>query len=177
MIQIMGTTNCDDPMIDGPELAQLLVQRIGGSAVYMQAPIIIKDPEIYRKLYEEKPFQDTINRIKKASCALVGVGTVDPQTSSLLRIGFSKESLKELTRCGAVGEISAQTFNQSGEEVVSAKAQKALSIELKYIKEVPRVIGVAGGIAKLNAIHGALKGKLLDVLVTDQNVAEALIRA
>lgn len=177
VIQVMGVTNCENPLIDGPELAQLLVQRLGGSATYMQAPFVVKDPEVYRKLFEEQPFQDMIIRMKKASCALVGVGTVDPASSSLLRTGFSAESLRELSRIGAVGEISGQTFNHLGELVVSDKAQKAVSIDLKYLKDIPCVIGISGGMAKANAIHGALTGQMLDVLVTDHYVAEAILKS
>ncbi len=57
----------------------------------------------------------------------------------------------------------------------AAKAQKAVSIELKYLKDIPCVIGIAGGLAKVEAIGGALAGQILDVLVTDQDVAEAIL--
>ena len=124
---------------------------------------------------DEKPFEAIINRGKKASWALVGVGTVDPESSSLIRTGFTVESLKELRRCGAVGEISGQTFDRFGQTVTAEKAQKAVSIELKYLKEIPCVIGISGGLAKVEAIRGALAGKILNVLVTDQGAAEAIL--
>ena len=175
VIQVMGVPSSINPVIDGPELAQLLVQRLGGFATYVQAPFVVKNTEIYQKLMEEEPFEAIINRVKQANCALVGVGTVDPLSSSLSRTGFTVESLEELMRCGAVGEISGQTFDRFGQMVTAEKAQKAVSIELKYLKDIPCVIGIAGGLAKVEAIGGALAGKLLDVLVTDQDVAEAIL--
>ena len=39
------------------------------------------------------------------------------------------------------------------------------------------VIAVAGGKAKLDAVRGALRGKFMNVLVTDHDVATALLGA
>lgn len=176
IVQVMGLANCENPLIDGPELAQLMVRRLGGHYTYMQAPFIVKDPELHRKIYKERPFQNIISLIQRASYAIVGVGSINPSNSSLLRTGFSVDSLEELIRCGAVGEISGQIFNHRGQPVHSDKAQKAVSIDLKYLKEIPCVIGVAGGKIKTEAIRGALNGKILDVAVTDQYTAETLLK-
>jgi DNA-binding transcriptional regulator LsrR (DeoR family) len=175
VVQMMGVANCQNPQIDGPELAQLMVHRLGGRYTYMQAPFLIMDSEVHRKLFEEIPFREIISLISQARYAITGIGTLDTHNSSLLRTGFSVQSLEELTRCGAVGEICGQTFNISGETVYSDKAQKPVSLDLKYIKEIETVIGVAGGAAKAMAILGALNGNILDVLVTDQQAAEVLL--
>ena len=74
-----------------------------------------------------------------------------------------------------MGEISGQTFDRFGLPVVAENAQKAVSIDLKYLKEIPCVIGISGGLHRVEAIRGALTGKLIDVLVTDQNVAEKIL--
>jgi DNA-binding transcriptional regulator LsrR (DeoR family) len=47
---------------------------------------------------------------------------------------------------------------------------------LEEIRSIPRVIGVAGGAAKLEVIRAALQGRLIDVLVTDQATGAALLR-
>lgn len=177
VVQMMGVANCENPLIDGPELAQLMVHRLGGRYSYMQAPFVIKDPMIHKKLYEEQPFRDVIGMVKNAQYALVGIGSVDPNGSSLLRTGFSAESLIELTNCGAVGEICGQTFDCKGQPVQSDNAQKPVSVELDLIKMIPNVIGIAGGTAKVEAIRGALKGRLVDILVTDQAAAEAVLNS
>lgn len=37
------------------------------------------------------------------------------------------------------------------------------------------VVAVAGGIEKKDAIKGALKGGFIDVLITDESVAQSLV--
>lgn len=175
VVQVMGVINCENPLIDGPELAQLMVHHLGGRYIYMQAPFVIKDPEVHRRLYAEQPFLDVIDNVKNANYALIGIGSVDPQDSNLLRTGFSYESLVNLNHQGAVGEIGGQSYNILGQPVQSDLDQKPVSIDLKYFKDIPTVIAIAGGPTKVEAIQGALAGRYFDVLVTDQGTAETLL--
>jgi hypothetical protein len=41
---------------------------------------------------------------------------------------------------------------------------------------VRRVVGVAGGARKVDALLGVLRGALIDVLITDRFTAEKLVR-
>jgi len=175
VVQVMGVVGCDNPLIDGPELAQLLVHRLGGRYIYMQAPLVIKNPQVHKQLFQEPPIQEVLSYVKNAEVALVGVGTVNPFNSSLLRNGISPEALKQLTMMGAIGETCGQPFDRFGRQIVSDWSEQIVTIDLKHLTPIPVVVGVAGGLAKAEAIHGAVTGHLLDVLITDQQVAEKLL--
>ncbi|MBI5959959.1 MAG: hypothetical protein HY866_14565, partial [Chloroflexi bacterium] len=43
------------------------------------------------------------------------------------------------------------------------------------LQGVPRTVGVAGGARKRSAIQGALRGRWINVLITDRFTAETLI--
>ena len=175
VVQVMGVVGCENALIDGPELAQLLVHRLGGRYIYMQAPLVIKNPAVHKQLLQEPPIQEVLSYVKTAEIALVGVGTVNPVNSSLLRNGISPEALNQLTMMGAVGETCACPFDRFGRPISSDWEKQIVSIDLNYLSSVPTVIGVAGGLAKAEAIRGAVTGHLLDVLITDQKVAEKLL--
>jgi len=49
-----------------------------------------------------------------------------------------------------------------------------IGANLDEIKKIPRVIGLAGGPQKFKAVLGALKGKYIKVLITDENLAKKL---
>lgn len=49
------------------------------------------------------------------------------------------------------------------------------SIELEQLRKVPKVIVVAGGAEKAEAILGALRGGYVDILITDEAAAPATI--
>jgi DNA-binding transcriptional regulator LsrR (DeoR family) len=51
-------------------------------------------------------------------------------------------------------------------------ADRDRAVELRYI---PKVVGVAAGVHKAEAILGALRGGFLDVLVTNEEAAIGLL--
>jgi lsr operon transcriptional repressor len=52
---------------------------------------------------------------------------------------------------------------------------RRIGLELSDLKCIPKVIGVAGGLHKVQAILGALHGGFLDVLVTNELAAIRLL--
>lgn len=47
---------------------------------------------------------------------------------------------------------------------------------LQQLRKVDRVVGVAGGVRKTAAIRAALRGGLVNVLITDRFTAERLLQ-
>jgi DNA-binding transcriptional regulator LsrR (DeoR family) len=108
--------------------------------------------------------------------ALVGIGSMEP--SRLLSSSgnvFSPEERAELIRQGAVGDICFRFFDEHGESIKSPLMQRVIGIEATSLKHVNRVVGVAGGRRKVRAILAALRGRWIDVLITDLRAAESLL--
>ncbi|MGN6126458.1 MAG: sugar-binding domain-containing protein, partial [Humibacter sp.] len=51
---------------------------------------------------------------------------------------------------------------------------RIIAIPVDDLRRVPRRVGIAGGMRKHEAIHGALAGHWVNTLVTDLQTAEAL---
>lgn len=113
----------------------------------------------------------------KVDIALVGIGSLEP--SKLLASSgntFSLEELRELRRLGAVGDICLRFIDAQGRAIRSALMNRVIGIELASLKRATRVVGIAGGPRKISAIHAALKGGWINVLITDRHTAEKLLR-
>jgi len=52
---------------------------------------------------------------------------------------------------------------------------RTIGLDLNQLRKVKRVIGVTGGPDKVESIRAALKGKLINVLITDDNTGKALL--
>jgi DNA-binding transcriptional regulator LsrR (DeoR family) len=89
---------------------------------------------------------------------------------------FTKEELQDLARRGAIGDISLQFFDRNGAPVHGPLDDRVIAMTLEELKQTPRVIGVAGGGRKVEAIRACLKGALLNVLITDKFTAEKLLK-
>ena len=76
---------------------------------------------------------------------------------------------------GAVGDICLHFFDANGNPVRTPLNDRVIGMDLEDLRRSRRVVGIAGGGRKLAAIRGALKGKWINVLITDRATAEALL--
>jgi len=137
---------------------------------------LLRDPEV-RAIYDAAQNVDV---------ALVGIGAIVEQTPGFCSLAESYGvSVKRLRQLGVVGEINYQPFDAAGRVVdrpeLRALSRRLLSVEGDRLQALSRrddryVIAVSGGRAKIDALRGALAGRLLNVLVTDEDAAIALLR-
>jgi DNA-binding transcriptional regulator LsrR (DeoR family) len=137
---------------------------------------LLRDPEV-RSIYDAAQDVDI---------ALVGIGVIAEQTPGFCSLAESYGvSVKRLRQLGVVGEINYQPFDAEGRVVdrpeLRALSRRLLSVEGERLQALSRrderyVIAVSGGKAKVDALRGALAGRFLNVLVTDEDAAIALLR-
>jgi DNA-binding transcriptional regulator LsrR (DeoR family) len=134
----------------------------------LHAPLIVASPGACESLLAERAVADVLSLARTADVALVGIGSTDPSISSLIRAGYLTESeLYRIEEQGAVGDICARHFDISGNILDIGINRRVVGISPQDLQSIPEVIGVAGGDLKAPAILGALCGRLINVLVTD----------
>ena len=107
--------------------------------------------------------------------AVFTVGTTEAN-STLFSLGYlSPAEIKKLQRT-AVGDIVSQFVNEHGQIVDSKLSDRTMAVPLERLKSTRESILVAGGMNKLQAIKAALNGGYANVLVTDLQNAQALMR-
>ena len=137
---------------------------------------LLRDPEV-RRIYEVAQSVDI---------ALVGVGRIAEQTPGFCSLAEAYGvSVKRLREFGVVGEINYQPFDGEGHIVdqpeLRVLMRRVLSVGADRLQTLSRtegryVIAVAGGRPKIEAVRGALRGQFMNVLITDEDVAEVLLK-
>src|SRR5260221_59155 len=112
----------------------------------------------------------------KADLRLVGVGQMDRQAQVHVDGFVSREELLEMMRLGAVGELIGWAFDEEGHLIKGGTNLRLTSIPPQVPAEA-LTIGAAVGRAKASAIRAALKGRVLDRLITDAATARAILQA
>jgi len=177
VVQILGGVGNVGNEFHAIHLAQRLAGSIGAKAVLLQSPAVVGSPGAQRVLSRDQAVQEASALFGKLDIALVGIGSMEP--SKLLAVSgniFSRDERAELQRLGAVGDICFRFFDADGQPITSPLTKRVIGIDLTKLRTCRRVVGVAGGAHKLEAILGALRGNLIDVLITDQRTAESLSR-
>lgn len=147
----------------------------GLSAGVIPSPIVMSTAALAKAIKAEPTVQAVLSAARAATCAVVGVGT-PAADSTLVRMGYlSADDAGVLAGQGVVGDILGQFFTADGTVVPLALHERRIGIELGDLKGIDTVVGVAGGVAKVDAIAGALRGAYLDVLVTNEEVARLLL--
>lgn len=140
------------------------------------APLLASSAAIAEALREDASVRSVLALANQAVATLTGIGSADVGTASAVRAGlYTAEEVVALRAAGGVGDMLGEWFDRSGAVVPAESSGRRIGITLDELRALPNVIGVAGGVEKTDAIAGALRGRYLDVLVTDEGTAEALL--
>ena len=86
------------------------------------------------------------------------------------------EDLEMLKQENVSGDIALRFFDHDGQECNTTLKERMISISMEQFKKIDRKISLVSGVSKANAVLSALKGGLVDVLILDSNLAEALLK-
>ncbi|NDJ75746.1 MAG: sugar-binding transcriptional regulator [Chloroflexi bacterium] len=176
IVQILGGIGNSEAEKHAARLGHRLAELLHGTAVFLSAPGIVGSADAKRVLLEDPYVAQTVAMFDQVTLALVGIGALEP--SELLASSgntFSSDETQVLRECGAIGDICQRFFDADGQPVDTPLNDRVIGMPLAQLKNIRRTVAVAGGAHKVKAIRGALVGGIVNVLVTDQATAQALI--
>lgn len=155
-----------------------VVSRVGDrvKAPHYPMPLPVIATTVHEKtlLLSQKTLRNVLELARQADVTFVGIGTVDDQ-AALLRDGFVRQDeMRALVRAGAVGEIIGWAFNHEGQLIDGLTNDRVLSVPMEQ-PAVRKVIGVAMAIPRFRAIKGAMRGRLINGLITNEIMAGLLL--
>ncbi|NOX61957.1 MAG: sugar-binding transcriptional regulator [Chloroflexi bacterium] len=177
VVQIIGSMGTANPNIDGSELARQLAHVFGGRYRILPTPLIVEDESVRHGLRSDRQVREVLDHAWTMDLALVGVGTVEREYSSLVRSGYLRpEELNEFAEAGAVGDVCTIHFDIYGNLIDIPLQRRFVGIDYDTLVRVPIRIGIAAGQPKAQAILGALRAGMINVLVTDDVAANHVLR-
>jgi DNA-binding transcriptional regulator LsrR (DeoR family) len=178
VIQILGGVGSPNAEVHATQVTRRLADLIGANATLLPAPGVVGSRNARDVLMKDRFVREALDLFDQVTIALVGIGATEP-SRALASSGniFSPQEVKLLAGKGAVGDICLRFFDAAGRPVVTELNDRVISMTIDQLHAVRRVVGVAGGKRKTNAILGALAGKLVNVLITDSGTAQRLLAA
>jgi DNA-binding transcriptional regulator LsrR (DeoR family) len=176
VVQLMGGIGDPAAETHAAHLTQRFSELTGARPTFLVAPGIASSSEVRKVLLQERYVQEAMAAMDELTLALVGIGSLEP-SPLLQRSGniFSDEEREQLGAQGAVGDICLRLFDIDGRPIESQVNERVIAVSLEQLARVDRLIGVAGGPRKHEAIRAALRGRLVNVLITDRVTAERLL--
>jgi len=141
----------------------------------MPLPVIANSVSEKKLLLAQKPVQHVIDLASMANVTFVGVGHLG-DNAPLLQDGFiNRDEMRALIKAGAVGEVLGWAFDQRGRMIEGLTNERVASVALdRPAKRL--IVGAAMGPAKVDALSGALTGRLVNGLITNEAMVERLLK-
>jgi DNA-binding transcriptional regulator LsrR (DeoR family) len=177
VVQLVGGLSALASAVTGQELVRELSERMGARHRYLHAPALFGSAEALAMMLREQTIADALNAAKRADIALVGIGTpgIGSSASLIDTLGLSPAQRADFEASGPVGDVCARFYDRSGREVRSVVSERVLAVTLDDLRVIPTVAGVAAGREKAMAILGAVRGRIIDVLICDQEAARSVL--
>lgn len=157
------------------EVARMLARKLEASLHILYTPVIVSSREARDVYLSDRHTAEAMRQIDVCNITISCIGNFW-RRGRLYRSGYvSPEKFRELGRKGAVGCICARFYDREGNPVDEDLDSRSIAISLDALRDKTWSIGVVMGLEKIDAIMGALKGGLVNVLITESNTAKALL--
>ncbi|MFF5078400.1 sugar-binding transcriptional regulator [Actinoplanes sp. NPDC000266] len=176
VVQMLGGVGNVTAQTQATRITGRLAALTGAQAVYLQAPGLLASADMRQMFVTDPNIEPVLKACDDLTMALVGIGSIEP--SPLLRESgnaVAEGELPALRTAGAVGDVCIRFFDSNGEHIDSDLDDRVLGIGAGTLRAVPRRVAVAGGARKSTAIRAALRGRWVNVLITDLQVARSLV--
>ena len=140
----------------------------------MPLPVLMSSEREREQVLKMGPVTKVRAIAAKADLRLLGVGQMDKNEQFHVDGFINRDELLELMRLGAVGELTGWAYDAEG-RFIKGGTNKRLTSVPHPAPAAALTVAAALGPAKVPAILAALKGRLINGLITDEATAQALL--
>lgn len=177
VVQTLGGVGPPEAKAHAADLSRRLAQLLGGRLTGLPTPGIVDSVAARDVLLADRHTQAALELFPNISTAYVGIGALATNPIFAEDAAVSRSAYEELVASKAVGDIALRFFDAEGRSICTPLDDRLIGITLDQLGAVDRVVGVAGGPQKIDAVLGALRGRLINVLITDHETAKAVAAA
>lgn len=173
VVQLIGLMNNPSQNSEEMELVRSFAKAYGGSYHNLFSPFVLDDEEERKVLNRISGIDKTLELAEHADIILTSLGTFCLEDKNILWNAYlTPEEKQSLVDKGAVGLFCGHYFDQNGNILDDDIHRRIVGLKAEQIVHNKKhVIGVSVGPKKVLPILGALRGKLITTLITDEQTA------
>ena len=176
VVPIIGAMGTIETGIYANSIAKSFAEQLGGMSYLVNPPAILDSKQVKKSVSRDRNFFEVKALWDQIDVALLSVSGLDTD-ASIARFGiFPQEELDYLRSLGVVCTTNFNMIDENGQPVSNKVSERIITMGLQQLKKTKNVILVASGETKVQAIAAALRGRIADVLVTDNKTASALLQ-
>ena len=175
VVPLVGGMGRAESALHSNQIAAAIAERLFVESLYLSAPAIAPSAQSREELMRMPGIEEVLAEGAACDVAVVGIGGILP-SSTLVGAGyFSKEEFIGLKDRGVVGDVCFHFLDAGGRPCLPEFSRRVIGLTLDRLREVPKVVGLATGAEKAEAVAAAIRGGYVSTLVCDRELAEALL--
>jgi DNA-binding transcriptional regulator LsrR (DeoR family) len=155
--------------------AAMMARALGARCYYVTAPMFAPTEELCNALVSSEPVRSVLAMVADLDIALLSAVGLSEQSKALEYGVISRETWRSLRAVGAVGDICGHYLDRDGNSVTRPLTKRVIHPSLGDLAKVRARVLAAGGQQKVAIIYAAIRARLADILITDEQAAVALL--
>lgn len=177
IIPLVGGTGNHRNEMHSNQIAYELSKKLGVTCDTLYAPAVVETEELKNQIIQLPNIAEVLKEGEQIDLALVGIGNPFSM-STMERSGYLNEQvLAELKAMHIVADINSRFINQDGKVNEHPINNKVIGLGLDQLKKTKTVVGMAFGLHKIDCILAALRGRFINMLITDEATAKIIVQA
>lgn len=169
----MGLLNLDT---HANKLASKIATKLNAQYSTFYAPVIAASKKEANELKKSSLIASCLQAAKNVDAAFIGVGN-EVESSTWRKLNYiSQAETDALAQAGAIGDVVADFFDETGQRVQTDFSDRLIGITIDDLKRIPNVVAMAVGTPKTRSVRTLLENNVINALVVDQDLAEALVQ-
>ncbi|MBQ9157609.1 MAG: sugar-binding transcriptional regulator [Eubacterium sp.] len=156
-------------------IAESLAEAYHGTFVPLHAPARVSSRKMRDELMKEESLSRPVTLMRHMDIALLGIGYPSEYSSITATGYYDEQEIEDLKSRRVAGDICMQFFDETGDTSLYSSENNVIGADIHNLYRVPCCIGIAGGVEKISAVLGAIRGGYINHLVTDEECARALL--
>ena len=176
VIPIIGGLELDGFSTNSNVIAHLFAEKLGGNSFSINVPAVLDSKEAKEIMENERLTKKMHELADRIEVVITGVGNMDINGTAFKSGYFTSAERNYLNSLGIAGIVNLNFIDENGRSVKTEIDDRIVKIfPLERFKSIHNVIGIAFGQHKIKPLKAALKGGIIDYLVTDEDTAKGLI--
>jgi DNA-binding transcriptional regulator LsrR (DeoR family) len=174
-VSAIGGSPLVDTGVNPNEICRRLAEAFGGNAEVLYAPAYAETTQVRDAFIHHDDVREVLDRARAADVALIGIGNARDD-SAVVRMGcFSVSEMRRLRDRGAVGDILGSFFDAGGHVVVDGIRDRVVAIGRADLEAIKCVVAICSERDKGDAVLGALRSGMVNVLATNLSTARTVL--
>lgn len=161
--------------VPGLSVVQRWAEKLNANPMYLPVPGIVSSPEKRDLFLNDFNMINTYKSICNAEIAVVGIGAVSSLPKTVNNMEFQQEMFLGLEK-KAVGDVMFHFFDENGNFCAEEISSRVVGATVVDFLRIPTRIAVAYGQEKVKAIAGAMRGGIVNIMITDEETAEMVLK-